>query len=591
MKATLVSLVFLAGVSPWLTRSAEPAPAVALRLERDAGTILLNYQVSEPRGMVTVHAGDSLADLAHQPFPGPSEPVGPTAAGTLSLGSVGTGSTARFYAMIWERGATNPAPARLAWVPPGTCWLGSPVDEKERESDEPVSRLITLTHGLFMGRFEVTQAEYNGLMSTNPSAFTGDLTRPVEQVTWQEASDYCAALNAHAQAAGQLPPGYAYRLPTEAEWEYAARAGTIQRFSHGDDPTYAGLAEYAWFASNAAASTHPVGLKPANDWGVHDLYGNVAEWCADWYQPGADLRRVDPPGPQAGAWRVTRGGSYVDGGRYCRSAARGADWPAHRFSDVGFRVVLAAAPGLPDEVPAPEVSVIPAGVFVLGSALDEPGRQADEAPLTQVTFSEDFAMSRREITQREFGAVMGVNPSWYRGWADLPVEQVSWSDAVNFCTRLTAREQAAGRLAPGLVYRLPTEAEWEYAARAGTQSAYGYGDDPTGAGLQESAWYLRSAGFSTGVAGQLQPNAWGLEDMHGNVAEWCHDRYGAYPGGAVTDPVGPPVGSARVVRGGSFANDFPACRSASRQSAAPTTLSARVGFRIVRARPLPTLTH
>jgi formylglycine-generating enzyme required for sulfatase activity len=254
----------------------------------------------------------------------------------------------RFYQVA--AGATPPTVptstpdlTRYAYIPPGTFTMGSPASEQDRSSDEGPQTVVTLTRGFWMGKYEVTQGEYVAMMGSNPSSFTGNLNRPVEQVTWYEATNYCARLTAQERSAGRLPAGWAYRLPTEAEWEYAARAGTTTRFSYGDDPGYAQLGTFAWHVANSGNTTHPVGQKQPNPWGLNDMYGNVWEWCWDWYGgslPGGSV--TDPTGSGSGSDRVLRGGSWFHGGQYCRAARRDGGRPDSRFNDRGFRVVLAA---------------------------------------------------------------------------------------------------------------------------------------------------------------------------------------------------------------------------------------------------------
>jgi len=147
---------------------------------------------------------------------------------------------------------------------------------------------------------------------------------------------YCVQLTQREQAAGRLPPGYAYRLPTEAEWEYAARAGTTNRYSFGNDSDYLECYERFWFRDNSNSRTHPVGRLPANPWGLHDMTGNVFEWCSDWYGTYPMYPETDPQGPATGTYRVARGGSYYAQPYNCRSAARAMTTSA------GFRVALAA---------------------------------------------------------------------------------------------------------------------------------------------------------------------------------------------------------------------------------------------------------
>jgi formylglycine-generating enzyme required for sulfatase activity len=249
----------------------------------------------------------------------------------------------RFYRAVTGLIPVVP-PENWVWIAPGTFTMGSPTTEQDRYDWEGPQTMVTLTKGFYMSAHEVTQAEYLAVVGSNPSHFTDDLNRPVERVTWIEATNYCARLTQREQEAGRLPAGWAYRLPTEAEWEYACRAGTTTRFSYGDDLNYALLGDYAWFSGNSGGATHPVGLKKANPWGLYDLHGNVWEWCLDWYGgtlPGGNV--TDPVGPRADTTRVLRGGGWGDDGRSCRSARRSGTFPDDRVRDnrFGFRAVLA----------------------------------------------------------------------------------------------------------------------------------------------------------------------------------------------------------------------------------------------------------
>ncbi len=230
----------------------------------------------------------------------------------------------------------------LIWIPPGTFTLGSPATESDRFDWEGPQTRVYLSKGFYMGKYEVTQREYQDVIGSNPSYFQGDLSLPVEQVSWNDAVAYCNGLTANEANAGKLPAGYVYRLPTEAEWEYACRAGTTTRFSYGDDPGYGELGRYAWFTVNSGGRTHVVGGLLANPWGLHDMHGNVWEWCQDWWSgnyPGGAL--TDPAGAASGSLRVLRGGYWVNDGRYCRSAFRDYVTPDYRINFIGFRVVLA----------------------------------------------------------------------------------------------------------------------------------------------------------------------------------------------------------------------------------------------------------
>lgn len=218
-----------------------------------------------------------------------------------------------------------------------------------------------------------------------------------------------------------------------------------------------------------------------------------------------------------------------------------------------------------------EFVLIPAGTFRMGSPDGEP----DERPVHPVTISQPFYIGIHEVTQAQWQALMGKNPSLFQDSLNQPVEQVSWEDTQAFLKALNAKEG-------GTLYRLPTEAEWEYAARAGSTTAYSFGDDP--ARLHQYAWYLANSGRRPHPVGQLRPNAWGLYDVHGNVWEWVQDWYGRYKPGPVTDPQGPDVGTHRVRRGGGWNNAAVICRSANRYSVVGFR-DDFLGFRVVREMP------
>jgi formylglycine-generating enzyme required for sulfatase activity len=207
---------------------------------------------------------------------------------------------------------------------------------------------------------QITQGEYLAVIGSNPSWFNGDrtadgqtnygtnLSRPVEQVNWFEATNYCGTLTQRERGEERIATNSVYRLPTEAEWEYACRGWTSTRFSYGDDPGYTNLTDYAWYGGNSGDMTHPVGQKLANPWGLYDMHGNVWEWCQDWFDTYPGGIAVDPQGPAAGSARVIRGGDWrywYYGAWNCRSADRYNYYPVVRYFILGFRVVL--APGQP----------------------------------------------------------------------------------------------------------------------------------------------------------------------------------------------------------------------------------------------------
>ena len=207
----------------------------------------------------------------------------------------------------------------------------------------------------------------------------------------------------------------------------------------------------------------------------------------------------------------------------------------------------------------------PAGKFLMGSPKSEEGRYNDEDPWHEVTLTKGFWMLETQVTQAMWQRVMGENPSRFRG-DDLPVECVSWNDCQGFCCRLSDKI--------GMQISLPTEAQWEYACRAGTATPY------AGNSLEEMGWYVENSNGETHSVGQKKANAWGLYDMHGNVWEWCQDWFGNYPSGSVTDPTGPKSGRYRVYRGSSWCNDAQDCRSASRYRYTANLREYYVGFRL-----------
>ncbi len=225
---------------------------------------------------------------------------------------------------------------------------------------------------------------------------------------------------------------------------------------------------------------------------------------------------------------------------------------------------------------------IPAGSFTMGSPEDEADRRDNENQV-QVRITKPFRMGRTVITQGQWRAVMGTEPWRYEGLEDdqcgddFPAVYVSWDDAVLFCETLTGLERETGRLTASQSYRLPTEAEWEYACRAGTTTAYSFGDNPKQ--LDAYGWFDENSDYKRHPVAQKKPNPWGLFDMHGNVFEWCADWYDATLAGG-DDPVGPAAGSSRVFRGGDCNNDASNCRSACRLDV-PSFREGGDAFRVV----------
>jgi len=219
----------------------------------------------------------------------------------------------------------NSIAMKLTLIKPGSFMMGS---DSGIPNEKPVHK-VTLTEPFYIGVHEVTQEQYEKVMKANPAYFKGP-KRPVEAVSWNDAQEFCRRLSKMENRR--------YRLPTEAEWEYACRAGTSTEYYWGSnfDP------RYAWLTHKSGQATHDVGTRLPNAWGLYDMSGNVWEWCEDWYAeyPASSDEQVDPKGPSAGKSRVLRGGSWFSYPGYCRSADRSRSTPDYRSSSVGFRIVL-----------------------------------------------------------------------------------------------------------------------------------------------------------------------------------------------------------------------------------------------------------
>ena len=261
-------------------------------------------------------------------------------------------------------GCGNGVQMEFVRIPAGTFMMGSPTSEVGRDNDESQVR-VTISRPFYLGKYEVTQKQWRAVRGTDPSKFKGD-DCPVECVSWDDANAFCAKLTERERDAGRLPQNMKYTLPTEAQWEYACRAGTTTRFSFGNSAS--DLCRYGNFYDKSGdrkydadyrkknnwklppdtawddgyVETAPVGRYRPNAWGLYDMHGNVWEWCADYYNPeltaGTDPCRTTPGSGEYGSRRVGRGGGWSGPGRDCRSAIRGCSSPGIRNGDLGFRV-------------------------------------------------------------------------------------------------------------------------------------------------------------------------------------------------------------------------------------------------------------
>ena len=565
---------------------------------------------------------------------------------------------------------------RLRWIPSGRFLMGSSKDEPERFDDEDPQHEVTLSRGFWFADTACTQGLWQSVTGDNPSKFRGE-NRPVEFVSFEDVEKFLLQLN-------KLVPGLHARLPSEAQWEYACRAGTRTRFSFGEKINK----DVVNFGGNRKG-TLDVKSMPSNQWGLYEMHGNVWEWCGDWYENYSPESQVDPTGPEIDSDRVIRGGGWVSNARIVRSACRYWYDPGLRSDGLGFRLLssCSAEPteaakmpvaeqgsqqsriGRADEIfsgktvrvesgetvqvpltsfgpirvrsnleeivlqrtPKPQWAVafghdrfgtyadfevppggkgtpvrqrmrwIPPGRFRMGSPADEPGRW-DEETQHDVTISSGFWMFDTPCTQALWQAVMlAENPSAFI-YLQRPVERVNWEEASQFAAQLHSR-------IPELSFSLPTEAQWEYACRAGTTTAIYSGPlemlgDANAPALDAIAWYGGNCGvdfdlsngravtwlknkqydFEKGGTRQVKqkrPNPWGLYDMLGNVWEWCHDWHGHYSSEAQVDPMGPEMGLLRVVRGGGWSTNARRVRSACRGRRDPGHPNGNLGFRLL----------
>jgi formylglycine-generating enzyme required for sulfatase activity/serine/threonine protein kinase len=638
---------------------------------------------------------------------------------------------------------------KLQLIPPGEFRMGSEdtylelIDRfpnvREGEEENPVSRLalesarpqhvVRITRPYYFGAYEVTNGQFKKFVddtarkpdaekdekggwgyepqkgpsvpetsSSQGRGFTwrywGSETSdqaPVVNVSWNDAVAFCEWLS--------RKEGKIYRLPTEAEWEYACRAGTTTRYWNDDDPEHltqianvrdlAAKQKFGWqntlTTSDGYAVACEVGRFPANNFGLYDMYGNATEWCSDWFSMSyyREISQANPAGPSTGVLRVLRGGSWRSSAIYCRSANRVAEPPTFRANHVGFRVVCIERkapwpPALPTPVAPPTgvapqslvapfdekragearkawasyaqiddqvtnlpgltMTLVPPGEFLMGSTPEQIAQTSridptfkkesgnSEQPLHRVRMSRPFYLSAHEVTRGQFARFtratgyktacerpggpsgMGFDQATHKfkpdrkyNWHNTafaqddthPVVNVTWRDATAFCTWLTWQE--------GRTYRLPTEAEWEYACRAGTTTLFSSGDDPeklaTVANVSDatakttfSGWHAIKAkdGYVfTAPVGSFKANAFGLFDMHGNVREWCGDWHADdyYGRSTESDPPGSSSGKTRVVRGGGWTTSAAGCRSAGRGASSPSTVSLSLGFRVAADPP------
>ena len=502
----------------------------------------------------------------------------------------------------------------MIYVEGGTFMMGCD-DADWFYSEKPVHQ-VTLSD-YYIGQTEVTQKLWQAVMGNNPSAVKGG-NLPVEQVSWDDCQEFIRKLNKIT--------GENFCLPTEAQWEFAARGGKKSKgykYSGSND-----INSVAWYNENSDDKTHPVATKQANILGIYDMSGNVLEWCQDWYGKYTSAAVTDPIGASSGSKRVHRGGGWCFAPSSCHYAYRFNDMPTVTADILGLRLACSSYdyffkpgpdsipipihepldptpvnnprnpdltivnnPGNPDSTPAKNSGTpdpisgsenrtfnvgnveftmvyVEGGTFMMGS-----NYEINEKPIHQVTLSSGYYIGETEVTQALWQAVMGSNPSKFKG-DNLPVEQVSWNDCQKFIGKLN---QITGEK-----FCLPTEAQWEFAARGGNKSkGYKYSGSND---IDAVAWYCVNSDKKTHPVGTKLANELGIYDMSGNVWECCSDWTFGYSPEAVTDPTGNlSSGTTRICRGGGFAwYDYPAdSRCTARDAYIPEVRNSNRGLRLV----------
>ncbi|HRR31388.1 MAG TPA: SUMF1/EgtB/PvdO family nonheme iron enzyme, partial [Candidatus Sumerlaeia bacterium] len=558
----------------------------------------------------------------------------------------------------------------MVYIKGGEFEMGSSETETAALEDEhPLHKVILSDY--FIGKYEVTRKQFQLFVNEtgyitdaergtktegkgsmifpgfyndpsinwrNPGFEQGD-NHPVTCVSWNDAQKFCEWLSKKTNKS--------FCLPSEAQWEYACRAGSNTFFFRETMEAGHGLINFLDMStakrynllfypySDKFESTAPVGSFKPNDFGLYDMAGNVFEWCFDWYDSKAYEKAANKNtfGPVNGKEKVYRGGGWFSTLLECRPARRRSIEPQRRSSWIGFRVARLVNsqtssnsiqnemiplsqiqpkpfqtenPANINSTPSPtplnipktgtvrkvdlgdgiilEMVYIPSGTYDMGCNDGEP----DERPVHMISV-DGFWIGKYEVTQEQYKAVMGTNPSHFKG-VNNPVEMVSWYDAMEFCKKLSQKTR--------MNFTLPSEAQWEYACRARTQTRFSFGDNV--GDLWKYGNYCdasNTSGFSwkdkahndgndkTSPVGSYRPNSFGLYDMHGNVWEWCLDFYdeGFYRTQAASrrNPINNNQSKKRVLRSGSWFHEWWGCRSTDRICYPPDARIDYNGFRVV----------
>lgn len=464
----------------------------------------------------------------------------------------------------------------------GTFTMGATREQNNTRSDA-VPHQVTLS-SYYIGETQVTQELWKAIMGENPCyADLGD-NRPVQNVSWDDCQLFITRLNKLT--------GEEFSLPTEAQWEFAARGGVKSRnyrFSGSNN-----IDDVGWYRDNSSAKIHEVKELRPNELGIYDMTGNVWEWCQDYYDSHYYEKSpaVDPVCTTTSNSRVHRGGwcytelsdamvsfrnwngqDFRNGDHGLRLAMKGGN---NRVSNSNYNQNQSSSSAV-KTFTAGGVSFsmikVEGGTFKMGGTSEQDGSYDDEKPVHQVTLS-TYYIGETEVTQELWKAVMGSNPSSHKG-DFFPVENITWDEVQRFLSRLNSMT--------GQNFRLPTEAEWEFAARGGVKSRhYQYSG---GNNLEDVAWSGESTNATCRVKTK-QANELGIFDMSGNVWEWCSDYFDAsfYANSPSYNPTGPSTSyntSRHCMRGGSYTNYNGGCRNARRDFHDDDDRQGNVGIRIV----------
>lgn len=454
---------------------------------------------------------------------------------------------------------------KMIFIKGGTFTMGATYEQGSSvESRERPNHIVTLSD-FFIGETMVTQELWTAVMDNNPSEYKG-LKYPVQNVTWYKSQEFIHKLNSLT--------GHVFCLPTEAEWEFAARGGTKSnntKYSGSND-----INEVGWSNRRNAEGPHPVAQKKPNELGLYDMSGNLDEWCNDWYNKYESSSQKDPRGPSWGNRKVTRSGLWYTSNSVSRVTCRRKCDPL--YNTAGFRLASKSDIIICDKEVSFEVEnvkfkmiKVDGGTFKMGATSEQDylDYKENEKPVHMVTIS-DYYIGQTVVTQALWESVMGYNPSKEKN-PQNPIDSINWNDCSKFIDLLNNKT--------GRTFRLPTEAEWEFAARGGNLSKnykYSGGDN-----IENVAWYKDNSENHLHPVGQKHPNELGLYDMSGNVLEWCQDWLGDYDKYGQTNPTGPISGCLRVLRGGDWKGSAEYTRVSSRGGLPDSCNVCRTGLRLV----------